>query len=46
MRGGGLVKSYAFFSVGPRKLCAVVSFLAREENAVEHPLHELQQKIR
>lgn len=46
-KGGGLEKSYAFFSVGQRQLYAVVGFLAHsKENAVEQPLHELPQKDR
>jgi len=46
-RGGGLEKSYAFFSLGQRRLCAVVCLLVHsKENAVERPLHELPQKVR
>lgn len=46
-RGGGLEKSYAFFSVGQRRLCAVVGLLDHsKENVVERPLHELPQKVR
>ena len=46
-RGGGLEKSYAFFSLGQRRLCAVVGLLAhsKKKNAMEWPLHEPPQKV-
>lgn len=44
--GGGPEKNYAFFSLGHRRLCAVVGFLAHsKENVMERPLHELPQKV-
>lgn len=44
--GGGLEKSYAFFSLGQRRLCAVVGLLAHsKENVKEGPLHELLLKV-
>lgn len=44
--GGGLEKSYAFFSLGQRRQCALVGLLAHsKENVMERPLHELPQKV-